>query len=77
MDVYCHSCEQKKPMRRIRKPKYGRHASLLIAILAGISLLTTGSWFPTVIFLVLALILASIGKKYWECTSCGTLTKRE
>jgi hypothetical protein len=63
-------------MRRIRKPKHGRLASLLIGLLAVISLLVTDSWLPSIILLVIALILASIGKNYWECTTCGTLTER-
>jgi len=63
-------------MKRIRKPKYGRILALLLAILAVLSYFTTGSWLLTGIFSLLALILVSIGKKYWECTSCGTLTER-
>ena len=76
MEVYCNACGEKKPMRRIRKPKFGRLFALLIVLGAILTVFETGSWTLFAILLAVGLILACVGKNYWECKTCGALTER-
>jgi glucose-6-phosphate-specific signal transduction histidine kinase len=76
MEVYCNTCCEKKPMKRIRKPKNTRYFVPLFLVLMIVSALLLKSWPLTLLSLIVSLILAVFGKNYWECESCGELTER-
>jgi hypothetical protein len=77
MDLYCQSCDDRKPMRAIRRPRYGRPAALVLVLAAAVAAAVHLFWPFGPIGLAAALALAFFGRNYWECEACGTLTNRE
>ncbi len=76
MEVYCDRCEDRMPMKRVRRPKTGRLLAFAFLLMTVVSLLVIESWILGVICLGLALVLYMAGTNYWECETCGGLTER-
>lgn len=76
MEVYCDRCEDRMPMKRVRRPKSGRLLAGVLLLVTIVSLLAIKSWILGVICLALALVLYLGGTNYWECETCGGLTER-
>ena len=76
MDVYCDRCEDRMPMKRVRRPKAGRLLAVVFLLMTIVSLLVIKSWVLGVICLLLSLVLYIAGTNYWECETCGGLTER-